>query len=377
MNHLYSYIMVVLFCALTACGHHDNSKYKSVEIHTSSLHEILHFTGTVQPLHEITLTSPFEGILENVHYPFGQHVKKGQIVFTLNSASLQKQYNDALTEYLKAKDNFAITKAKFTGTEELWKAGLISKNNYMSETSNLNTTHVTLMQSLHALSALLAKTGEQTTEKLTELNLADFEKVQNALSTQHHIIRFKAPINGVVLYPPLSNDMKANHLMVGSTVKAGQALALIGDLSGIRIEIDIPEIDIDKIKPNLSATVHGVAFNQQELKGTLKSITSQAAMTSTSTLPSFQATIEVTSLTPEQQAWIKVGMSATVDLDVTRDEQLMVPIAAVYLNHGKSFVRIRALDGTIIEKRVHTGTSKADSVAILDGLKDGDVVIYE
>jgi len=379
MTKHYQWLLILLLGgALTACGQNSsNNKLKTFEIHTSTVHDVLHFTGTVQPLHEMTLTSPVDGILENVHYPFGQQVKKGEIVFTLNSASLQKQYNDALTDYLKAKDNFAIAKTKFTGTDDLWKAGLISKNNYMSETSNLNTTHVTLMQAFHTLSAVLEKTGEPSTYKLTELNLADFEKVQHALSTQHHLIQFKAPINGVVLYPPISGDTKSNHLMVGSTVKAGQAMALIGDLAGIRIEIDIPEVDINKIKPGLPAIVRGVAFDQQELKGTLKAITSQAAVASSGTLPSFQATVEVTSLSPQQQAWIKVGMSTTVELAVTRAEQLMVPITAVHLVHGESSVRIRTPSGSIKEQHVVTGAATADSVSILEGLKSGDVLVYE
>lgn len=377
-NYVYQWLCLFLLCGLTACGQSgSNNKLKTFEIHTSTVRDVLHFTGTVQPLHEVTLTSPVDGIMESVHYPFGQQVKKGEAVFTLNSASLQKQYNDALTDYLKAKDNFSIAKTKFTGTEDLWKAGLISKNNYMSETSNLNTTHVTLMQALHTLSALLEKSGDSSADKLTELNLADFEKVQHALKMQHHLIQFRAPINGVVLYPPISGDTKSHHLMVGSTVKAGQALALIGDLTGILIEIDIPEVDINKIKPGLPAIVRGVAFFQQELKGTLKTITSQAAVTSTGTLPSFQATVEVTSLNPEQRDWIKVGMSTTVEIAVSHAAQLMVPIAAVHLVHGERFVRIRTPNGSIKEQKVITGTATADSVSILEGLKSGDVLIYE
>lgn len=373
-------LLALVVPLLLACGSHTkttkNSK-KTFEVHASTVYEVLHFAGTVQPIHENTLTSPVEGVLEQAYFQFGQHVKKGDVIFTLNSATLQKQYNDALTEYLKAKDNFAIAKTKFIGTEDLWKAGLIAKNNYMSEKSNLSTAHVTLTQAWHNLSVLLEKTDGLTTEELTQLNLAQFEKVQKALSTQHHLIQFKAPIDGVVLYPPLSGDAKTNRLPVGSTIKAGQALALIGDLSGIRVEIDIPEVDIDKITPGLSATIQGVAFNQHELQGTLTTITSQAAVTTAATLPSFQAIVEVKSLDEKQQAWIKAGMSATVELSINRTEQLMIPIAAVHLTHGESMVSVRSPDGSLKEQHVVTGAAKEDKVAILQGLKTGDVVVYE
>ncbi len=379
-NVLSGILGALILMSMAACDRHTsatNDKLKTFEVHASTFHEILHFTGTIQPLHENTITSPVDGILEQVHYQFGQHVKKGDIVFTLNSTTLQKQYNDALTEYLKAKDNYSIAKTKFIGTNDLWEAGLIAKNNYMSEKSNLNTAHVTLMQAWHNLSELLEKTDDPNVNDLTKLNLAEFEKVQDALSTQHHLIQFKAPIDGVVLYPPLSGDAKTNRLPVGSTIKAGQALALIGDLSGVRVEIDIPEVDIDKMKQGIPATINGVAFNQQELHGKLTTITSQAAISGASTLPSFQAVVEVATLDSKQQAWIKAGMSATVELTISRTAQLMIPIAAVHLAHGESMVRLRLPDGKSKELPIVTGTSKADQVAVLQGLKSGDVIEYE
>lgn len=380
MNQNRQYCCVILAILLTGCGGHTStsqSHMKTLEIHLSTTHESLHFSGTVQPIRETTLTSPVDGVLEQVHYPYGQQVKKGDVVFTLNSATLQKQYNDALTEYLKAKDNFAIAKTKFMGTEDLWQAGLIAKNNYLSEKSNLNTTRVTLMQAWHHLSELLEKTDAENAAFLNQLKLSEFNKVQAALNKPHHLIQFKAPIDGVVLYPPLSGDMKTNRLSVGSTIKAGQALALIGDLSGIRVEIDIPEVDIEKIKPGLPAVIGGVAFKQHDLHGELTTITSQAAIVGASTLPSFQATVAVKHLDTQQQTWIKTGMSATVELAIHQEAQLMIPIAAVHLIHGETMVRLRTSDGKIIEQRVETGAAKADSVAIIQGLKTGDVLVYE
>lgn len=378
MSRLNAIRWLLLIPILTSCSHPPKTSLKkmlTVDLKTSQ--EILHFAGTVQPLHETTLTSPVDGVLQEVHYPFGQHVHQGEVIFTLDSISLQKEYNNALTDYLKAKDNFAIATTKFSGTKDLWKAGLIAKNNYMSEKSNLNTIHVTLMQAWHALSELLEKTGDLGAHQLAQLNLAQFEKVQEALSTQHHVIQFKAPMSGVLLYPPLSSDVKSNHLSVGSTIKAGQALALIGDLEGIRIEIDIPEVDMDKITPGLPALIHGVAFKQQILNGTLTTMTSQASLSGSGTLPSFQAIVEVASLTPSQQAWIKAGMSANVELTITRSEEQRVPIAAIHLLHGEKYVTLQQPNGTLKEQLVETGPSTPDSVAILKGLKTGDVLLYD
>ncbi len=74
-------------------------------------------------------------------------------------------------------------------------------------------------------------------------------------------------------------------MTVGSTIKSGQVIALIGDLKGISVEIDVPEIDIDKIRPGMQATISGVAFGRHQLKGKLVAVNAQASNTSTEDYP--------------------------------------------------------------------------------------------
>jgi multidrug efflux pump subunit AcrA (membrane-fusion protein) len=180
-----------------------------------------------------------------------------------------------------------------------------------------------------------------------------------------------------MLYPPKSGEDKTTRITVGSSVKSGQVIALIGDLKGISVEIDVPEIDIDKIRPGMNATISGIAFGKHHLKGTLVAVNAQASNSSGGGLPSFTAVVEVKSLTPEQQPWIKVGMSAAIELSVDSDNQLLIPIAAVKREKGNSIVNLQLAQGTIEKRIITTGPAQADSVVIESGLKDGDVVVYD
>ena len=131
-----SVILLALMSLLVACNgtsSHKKNTEKTAKATTVTLHKTLYFTGTIQPLHESTLTSTVDAVVESMHYHYGQSVEKGDVVFTLNSAELQRQYNDTLTDYLKAKDSYTMATTKFTGTEDLWNAGLIAKNNYLNE----------------------------------------------------------------------------------------------------------------------------------------------------------------------------------------------------------------------------------------------------
>ncbi|WP_419419784.1 efflux RND transporter periplasmic adaptor subunit [Legionella sp. D16C41] len=372
-------IIVFLISLLFGCGnsHEPTSiKQQTYVVKAEPIHKTLYFTGTIQPLHENAITCPMDAVIEKMNYNYGQVVKKNEVVITLNSTELQKQYNEILTDYLKAKDNFTVAKAKFTGTDELWKAGLIAKNNYLSEKSSLDTARVALMQSTRKLTEMLEKIDDTDAKNLSALSIAEFNKVKQALAKDHNLIHLKASAQGILLAPPKSGEEKSGQLKVGSAVKAGQVIALIGDLSGISVEIDVPEIDIDKIKPGMKAKITGVALGKEILEGKLVAINAQASSTSNNGLPSFNATVAVTSLTPKQQALVKVGMSAAIALSLEEQEQLVIPIAAVKQEKGASVVRVLA-NGKISTRQVATGSALTDKVIVDSGLKIGETVVYD
>lgn len=372
-------LILLSLLILTACGHPDLPKkvlQKTYTVNKQTLHDSLHFTGSIQPLHENTLSSPMDAVVESINYHYGQLVKPGDVIMVLNSSELQKQYNDTLTEYLKAKDSFTVAKAKFIGTKDLWDAGLLAKNNYLSEKSSLATTRIALLQSTQKLKEMSDKMGDPSAKQVSLLSLAQFDKISQAFETKRNLIHLKAITQGILLESPKSGEDKAGRIAVGSQVKSGQVLGLIGDLSGLSIEIDIPEVDIHKIRVGMSAKVDGVAFGGQRLEGEVVAINAQASNTQGGGLPSFNALVEVKTLTPEQQQLVKVGMSAAITLITDNQEALLIPIAALKQDKGQSVVQLQKQDGTIRTQIITTGSAQADKVLVNSGLQIGDVVLY-
>jgi multidrug efflux pump subunit AcrA (membrane-fusion protein) len=382
MKNSLALLLVILTCLLCACKSRDNNKNNPAQaqdyvVKAEVLHKTLYFTGTIQPLKESSLTSPMDAVVESMHFHYGQPVKKGEVIFTLNSSELQKQYNDTLTEYLKAKDSYTVAQAKFTGTQELWDSGLLSKNNYLSEKSSLATARVSFMQATGKLSEMLEKIDDSTAQNLSTLNIAEFDKVRQALAGNHNLIRLKAPTDGVLLYPPKTAEEKSGKLTVGAALKSGQVVALVGDLRGISVEIDIPEIDIDKIHTGMHAKVTGIALGKHVLEGEVVAVNAQASTSATGTLPSFSAVVEVKALNELQRPWIKVGMSAAIEIDINSEEQLLVPIAALSQEKGQSVVKVKTKEGTTDTRVVTTGSAQADKVVVASGLQAGDRVVYD
>ncbi len=344
-------------------------------VKTATVHKALHFSGIIQPIKEYEITTPMTAVVKTVHYNYGQVVEKDKIVFTLTSMELQRQYHEKLTNYLKSKDRYSILRSKFHGTQSLWKEGLESRNNYLNEKSNLIIARISLIQDLRQLSDLIAKTEEGERRDLAKLSFTQFDEVRLALNSEHNIISLKSPHAGVLLYPPSDNSAKAR-MNPGRTVKSNQVLGLIGDLNGIRIEISVPEIDISDVKIGMSAIIRGVAFGKQALQGSVVAINAQASANNDG-LPSFMAVIEVPKLSPEQQTWIKVGMSSEIELIIKNMDKILIPTAAIKSKAGQTWVTVKAPNGDIKPRSVITGTVDSDKVIIIAGLSVGDKVIYD
>jgi HlyD family secretion protein len=369
---LLAYALALL---LLGCGSNNtpNRFSKTYTVKALPLHKSLYFTGIIQPQQESALTSPLDAVIKEMPLHFGQQVKKGEVLFVLHSTSLQKQYNEALTDYLKSKDSYQMAKAKFAGTENLWKEGLVAKNNYISEKSSLQTARLALIQAKTKFQETLSPEDATSFAKVQSLQLANFRKVKQLLATNHHTLSLLAPSDGLLLYPPKSFEDKSKRLSVGAAVKAGQVMALVGDLTGIRVEIDIPEVDVGALHAGMPATITGVALGKQTLQGTVVAVNAQALNSGTSGLPTFNALVAVKHLSATEQALIKVGMSATVALTVDKEKQLLIPIAAVHRQKGQAVVQVQGKGS----RPISTGTIQNDTVVVESGLAVGDVVLYD
>ena len=87
MKHFFKQLVLLLVLAhLTACGEEKKeqltkSELQSYTVTAKPLHKVLHFTGTVQPIHENSIVSPMEAVVDAMSFHYGQPVKKGEVVF--------------------------------------------------------------------------------------------------------------------------------------------------------------------------------------------------------------------------------------------------------------------------------------------------------
>lgn len=335
------------------------------------------YNGTIKPLKTMNIVASSEGTIQRLNVHLGQQVNANDVLLVVNSLKFAKDYQQALLTYLKTKNDYANQVKKFQGTEELWKNGLIARNDYDSQQAEVANSYALLSQQQHDLKKYLnplnaASSGEE------QFNLQDKKQIDSLFNQQNNLLNIVAPMNGVVLAPlktATTNGQDSINLPTqGSSVKEGDSLLCLGDLSGYIVTINISQMAINTIKVGQKATVSGDAF-PEVLTGYVSQVSIQAKNDNSAGfngMPTFPVEIQMTHL-PKTTA-IRLGMSAKVALESPENPVLSIPISAVGTFQGHSVVmRQRA------QKRervvITTGLTSLDQVQLLSGLAEGDVIV--
>lgn len=186
---------------------------------------------------------------------------------------------------------------------------------------------------------------------------ARVESIQAALAQT----QIKAPIRGTV------TDIKS---MVGDQVNPGTVSFRIDDLTRLLVDVQITEVDINRIKTGQPARMTFDAIPNQEYTGQV--VETSAFGSTTQGVVNFTVTVELTG----SPAQVRAGMTAAVNLTVEQlNSVLLVPNRAVRLRNGQRILyRLENGQPTAVEIRM--GAISDTYSQILGGdVKENDEII--
>lgn len=377
MQYIKQIMGFIFFIMLASCGQSNDEKSSThvVVVKNETLQNRLFYAGTIQPLKTIVITSPVEGVIDDMSFRFGEEIKTNQPMFVISSDKFLADYKSALMQYIKAKTDFNNAKSQLSENEFLHKNQLISDDDFKAKQTNFYTSQLSLLQAKDAFAIFLKQLN--TNVNLYDLSIEEVDKITKALHIEESAknITVLSPADGVALLPIKNdgNDSLNAKISKGEQIKQGDVLAMIGDISGLTIHVNVNEFNVNQLKIGQDVTVTGNAFPEYELKGKIAGIDRQAQM-GQGGAPQFAVEVIVPTLTKKQQEIIHVGMSAKVEMNVGGGSAIVVPIHAIYEKNGKMFVRLEE-DGKIKETPVVTGPTTANAVVIESNLKVGDRVV--
>ncbi|MDR5591563.1 efflux RND transporter periplasmic adaptor subunit [Christiangramia sp. SM2212] len=297
----------------------------SYAVESEKFDHFLELQGSVETKKNVVLNAEMGGVLERIYVEEGQKVSKGQTLAKIDDGGLSQQLAQMQTQ-------LELAKTTFERQKRLWDQQIGSEMQYLQAKSNYE----------------------------GQVNAVNQMKSQVAKSV------VTAPFSGVI------DDIITEQ---GNVVSPGQTQILrIVNLDDMYIKTDIPESYISNVTKGKTVEV-----TFPVLGDTVETKIKQTGSYINPNNRTFNAEIEV----PNKEKNIKPNLTARVRInDYTNENAILVPQNIISENaEGQQYLYVldEQEDDHAVAKRViiETGKSQGDKIEVLNGLKDGDMIIQE
>ena len=288
-----------------------------VKVTSVPIHDILVLPGETEAWQDIVVAADTSGRVEWIGPREGTTVKKGALLAMIDVSALKPSLDRAQAA-LKLADDL------YKRRQQLFESKIITR--------------------------------EELDRSLTEQTLAkaNFQQAQ----VEHERGFLRSPISGVI-----------NHLFVdeGEFIERGKAVADLVNVDKIKINVNVPELDVRYLRVEQKTKVKIDAFPDRPLSGTVDFVAYKADVTT--------KTFWVKVLINNPQHAIRPGMIARVAfLRRTIPDALVAPLFALVDKGGERILFVEK-DGKAHARTVSIGVIEGDRVQITNGLNLGDNLI--
>ncbi|MGE4064451.1 MAG: efflux RND transporter periplasmic adaptor subunit [Rhodospirillaceae bacterium] len=232
------------------------------------------------------------------------------------------------------------------------------------------------------------QTSAQLARTTYERNLKQFEAkaisrasldvdAANLKSAEAAVAQQRATLNKKVVRAPFSGSLGVRRVDVGQYVNPGAAVVTLQNLDSLYVDFYLPFPDAARVKVGQKIRLTTDGTGEETFQGTISAIDPKVEVNSRNVL--IRATLE------NKEHKLLPGASAEIVIDAGQVERhLTLPQTAITFNPYGSTVYLAMEDGKdekgqpkLIARQtfVTTGQSRGDQIAVISGLKEGDVVV--
>jgi HlyD family secretion protein len=369
--------LIVLTCgmylAIVGGAQNPGSSYVTAPVERRTIRSEVVCTGTLRPRVVVDVGSQISGVIQKLNADVETNVEKGQVIAVIDPAMFEARVVQVKGELEGARKTLAKVEATLADAvrnrnrkHALWKNNSISQNDYeIAETQ-----------------AYVA----QAEVDIQKARIAEMEGKLREAELQVEYCKIESPINGV---------------MISRTVDVGQTVAasfqtpvlfrIAENLSRIRVDANVDEADIGRLKEGQQATFTVPAFPKQPFSGVVEQIRNEPR--NHQNVVTYTVVIDVNNTALK----LRPGMTANVTIVTDKAESVLtVPEQALHFvpatgsslkSYSPSFASPQTdersiwkleKDGSIKPITVRLGINGTDRIQIhAEGLIAGDLVIVE
>jgi len=200
--------------------------------------------------------------------------------------------------------------------------------------------------------------------------LKDGPDPQDIAASQARIQAIESMLNQVVIYAPIGGTITQVDSQEGDQVSPGTASFRIDDFSRLLVDVQVTEVDINRVKVGQPVQLSFDAIQGKNYNGLVTEVSSVG--TSVQGVVNFTVTIEMEDADQD----VLPGMTAAVNVVVNQlKDVLLIPNRAVRVRNGQRVVYVlRNGQPTIVQ--IELGASSDTNSQVLSGdIKEGDKLV--
>jgi HlyD family secretion protein len=353
---------------------------ETAEVARQKIVQKVNATGKIQPKTQVKISADVSAKITRILVEEGQWVEQGTLLAELDReryvAAVERA--EASVRSAQANANLVRENMKKTEKEYIRTQELIERN--LESQSTLDTVHA----------------AHQVEVARYQSVLDEVEQARAALK------QARDDLSKTTIYAPMAGTIsdlrkEPGEIAIGSQFQE-DVILIVADLSAMEAQVNVDENDIVSVAIGQEAEIQVDALLGRTLKGTVSEIANSANVGAPGTSEQkteFEVRIGITDPEPS----LRPGMTATADIFTqTNENALSVPIQCVAVRtldqlamegeapettrsryqldrDGFAEIVFCVEDGNAVAKQVKTGIQSDTLIEILEGLKEGDVVV--
>ena len=365
----------------------DNSSTLRVDARTISVgtvargefNDYIRVTGQVQPITTVQLSPLEAGIVERLVVEEGASVRKGDVLVELSNTSLtleilnseaelaekQNILRNTLISMEQEKLDLRLDKVQldldverkrrtWQQNEELYRSNLIAREEWLQSKEDYE---------------LADKKRELNIERQVQDSLyrtVQIEQMEDNLENMKRNMQLiRQRIDNLQVKSPIDGEVGLLDVVLGQSVSSGQKIGQVNDLSDYKVEAQIDESYIDRVRAGLDAT-----FERQDTSFTMRLRKVYPEVRN----GQFRADFTFAGAHPRN---IRSGQTYYLHLELGQPtDAVIIPRGSFYQTTGGAWIYVLAPEGDRAYKRmIRIGRQNPQYYEVLEGLEPGERVI--
>lgn len=365
----------------------DHSSTLRVDARTISVGEVvrgefndyIRVTGQVQPITTVQLSPLEAGIVERLVVEEGASVRKGDVLVELSNTSLtleilnseaelaekQNILRNTLISMEQEKLDLRLDKVQldldverkrrtWQQNEELYRSNLIAREEWLQSKEDYE---------------LADKKRELNIERQVQDSLyrtVQIEQMEDNLENMKRNMQLiRQRIDNLQVKSPIDGEVGLLDVVLGQSVSSGQKIGQVNDLSDYKVEAQIDESYIDRVRAGLDAT-----FERQDTSFTMRLRKVYPEVRN----GQFRADFTFAGAHPRN---IRSGQTYYLHLELGQPtDAVIIPRGSFYQTTGGAWIYVLAPEGDRAYKRtIRIGRQNPQYYEVLEGLEPGERVI--